>query len=75
MIERLRYVCEKCGAEYVEQENAEACEARHVPIARVTEVSYPMFGSVNTINYPNLISVEMEDGAVFTYQRTQERGC
>ena len=69
MVEKLRYVCEKCGAEYVEQENAIACEARHVPINSVEVVKYPQLHPTNlqTTNYPKIIKVEMEDGKVMQY--------
>jgi len=75
MIEKLRYVCEKCGAEYIEQENAEACEARHIAPAQIIEAYYPKFSSLQTINYPIRIRVEMEDGKVVVFERAKDGRC
>ena len=61
MIEKIRYVCEKCGQEYIEQENALKCEARHMGILSIDSMEYDHCRPLGVIDYPKKILVTTDD--------------
>ena len=57
MVEELKYVCEKCGASYTSEDKARKCEAIHIEPKELTNYRF-----WSRKQYPNVLTVEMEDG-------------
>lgn len=64
MVEELKYVCEKCGASYTSEDKARRCEEKHIEPKVLTNYSF-----WSRQEYPNVLTVEMEDGTQLMFVR------
>ena len=62
------YICETCGTEYADKEQAQRCEKNHKKIDRIVESRYLSYSQDQT-GLPQTITVQMSDGKKATYKR------
>ena len=68
MKQEIIYECELCHHTYDNKEECEECEkCHHIPKEVKSCHYHPMM--VHAINYPDRITVEFDDGEIFTYTR------
>lgn len=65
MKEKTIFICEVCGSEYDNVENAQKCEKNHCKCVEIVGSRY--VGS--TSNYPTSIDVKMENGKTIKFNR------
>lgn len=70
-----RWKCTKCNTEYIEQATALRCENAHQKPIYTKAVTPTVYHSifvnkneVETVNYPDELTVEFEDGTILTYE-------
>ena len=70
-----RWKCTKCNTEYIEQATALRCENAHQKPIYTNAVTPTVYHSifvnkneVETVNYPDELTVEFEDGTILTYE-------
>ena len=68
MKEQKLYVCEYCGTQYKNKDNALTCEARHHPPVKIINAAYHAAKSVDD-GYPDRIEVKFSDGKTIWYKR------
>lgn len=62
------YICETCGTEYAEKEQAQRCEKNHKGVEEIVERRYLSYSQDQT-GFPQTITVRMSDGRKVTYKR------
>lgn len=61
------YQCEICNTQYKDRSDCQACERKHVKPKGVKQCKY--HGERYSENYPDTITVLMEDGKEIKYKR------
>lgn len=61
------FQCEICNTQYKEKSDCKACERKHVKPTGVKQCKY--HGERYSENYPDTITVLMEDGKEIKYKR------
>ena len=64
-----RYICEKCRAEYFNEEDAIACESEHIAPLELDmkHIHYRNRLDYSNFKYPLRLRVKMENGDVVLY--------
>ena len=67
------FVCDYCKKEYSDEQSAMRCEAYHLKPKRIEKdmVWSPMKEGNESNRYPKKISIEMEDGSVWVYEKSK----
>ena len=71
MKEIKRYVCEYCGTEYSNKDNAKKCEANHASKAKIVKEFFQPL-SVDRTGVPVKLSVKFSNGKTYLFKRLQE---
>ena len=68
MKEKILYVCDICGTEYLTKEEAQKCEENHVETLEIVDCEFVRKAFMND-GFPTKITVKSEDGTERTYFR------
>lgn len=61
------YICEKCGQQFDDLQEALNCEKSHVNIISVEPIPYAYMLAGDSMRYPCRVRIHFEDGKVFEY--------
>lgn len=65
------YKCEKCGARYNTEEEAQKCEESHGSPVKIVDERYPYYEM--QFGYPRYITVQMSNGKLVKYAYAYEK--